>query len=203
MSTTAASIPVTQTTTPRFSEQLRDSAAFGAMFSDHVLVADYADGKWGDASIVPYGPMLLPAAPAVPRSPQYRRRTLKLPQDAWSRLDERARALNVTKAAVLLTIYAQTLARWAEEPRFSVMLTLYDRSELPPDAARTVGDFTSLMLLELELPAASFADRVRYALPGTLAYTARRAARVGRRLLSERRLRASSTPPGSGGSTRR
>lgn len=34
-------------------------------------------------------------------------------------------------------------------------------------------------------------DRVRYELPSTAAYTARRAARVGRRLLSERRLRAS------------
>lgn len=65
MSTTATSIPVTRTTTPRFSEQLRDSAAFGAVFSDHVLVADYAGGKWGDPAIVPYGPMALPPAPAV------------------------------------------------------------------------------------------------------------------------------------------
>ncbi|MDH4064965.1 MAG: branched-chain amino acid aminotransferase [Acidobacteriota bacterium] len=65
MSTTAASIPVTRTTAPRFSEQLRDSAAFGAVFSDHVLVADYANGRWGDPAIVPYGPMMLPPAPAV------------------------------------------------------------------------------------------------------------------------------------------
>ena len=35
------------------------------------------------------------------------------------------------------------------------------------------------------------ADRARYELPSTAAYTARRAARVGRRLLSKRRLRAS------------
>jgi branched-chain amino acid aminotransferase len=63
--TAAASIPVTRTSAPRFSEQLRDSAAFGAVFSDHLLVADYADGKWGDPVIVPYGPMPLPAAPAV------------------------------------------------------------------------------------------------------------------------------------------
>lgn len=58
-------IPVTRTATPRFSEALRDSAAFGAVFSDHVLVADYADGKWGDPVIVPYGPMHLPPAPGV------------------------------------------------------------------------------------------------------------------------------------------
>jgi len=65
VSTTAASIPVTRTSTPRFSEQLRDSAAFGAVFSDHVLVADYADGQWGEPAIVPYGQMTLAPAPAV------------------------------------------------------------------------------------------------------------------------------------------
>ena len=65
MSTTAASIPVTHTTTPRFSEQLRDSAAFGAVFSDHLLVADYEDGKWADPAIVPYGQMPMAPAPVV------------------------------------------------------------------------------------------------------------------------------------------
>jgi len=46
VSTSAASIPVTRSTSPRFSEQLRDTAAFGAVFSDHILVADYADRCW-------------------------------------------------------------------------------------------------------------------------------------------------------------
>ena len=52
MTTAALSIPVTRTTKPRFSESLRDTAAFGAVFSDHVLVAEYADGRWGDPAIV-------------------------------------------------------------------------------------------------------------------------------------------------------
>ncbi|UXI66269.1 non-ribosomal peptide synthetase [Tahibacter amnicola] len=107
------------------------------------------------------GPVL-PAAATPARAAQYRRRTHTLDHSAWARLDGRARALGVTKAAVLLTAYAQVLAQWSEERRFSIMLTLYDRSELPPDAARTVGDFTSLLLVELELPSVSFADRVRY-----------------------------------------
>lgn len=65
MSTAATSIPVTRTPTPRFSEELRDSAAFGAVFSDHILIAEYADGRWGDPTIVPYGAMPLPPAPSV------------------------------------------------------------------------------------------------------------------------------------------
>ena len=50
MPVSSPAIPVTRTTTPRFSEQLRDSAAFGAVFSDHVLVADYVGRTLGRAA---------------------------------------------------------------------------------------------------------------------------------------------------------
>ncbi len=60
-----ATIPVTKTTSSRLTPELRDKAAFGAVFADHMLVADYANGKWGEPRIVPYGSQLLPAAPAV------------------------------------------------------------------------------------------------------------------------------------------
>jgi branched-chain amino acid aminotransferase len=33
---------------------------FGSVFSDHMLVAEYRDGRWGDAAIRPYGPLPLP-----------------------------------------------------------------------------------------------------------------------------------------------
>lgn len=61
----AASIPVRQTSASRFSESLRDTAAFGAVLSDHVLVADYANGHWGEPAIVPFGEMPLGPAPSV------------------------------------------------------------------------------------------------------------------------------------------
>jgi branched-chain amino acid aminotransferase len=60
-----ATIPVTRTAAPRLTPELRDSAPFGAVFSDHILVADFVDGAWGEPRIVPYGPQALPAAPAV------------------------------------------------------------------------------------------------------------------------------------------
>jgi branched-chain amino acid aminotransferase len=44
----------------RLSAELRENAAFGTVFSDHMLVADYEDGRWGEAEILPYGPMPLP-----------------------------------------------------------------------------------------------------------------------------------------------
>ena len=60
-----ATIPVTKTTASRLTPELRDNAAFGAVFSDHMLIAEYAGGKWGEPRIVPYGTQPLPAAPAV------------------------------------------------------------------------------------------------------------------------------------------
>lgn len=36
-----------------------DSLAFGQVFTDHMFLADYYDGAWRDARIVPYGPFTL------------------------------------------------------------------------------------------------------------------------------------------------
>jgi len=58
-------ISVTRTTTPRFTETLRDTAPFGAVFTDHVLICDYADGHWGTPAIVPYQDMPLVPGPLV------------------------------------------------------------------------------------------------------------------------------------------
>ncbi len=34
-----------------------NNLGFGIYFSDHIFVSDYADGKWDEGKIVPYGPM--------------------------------------------------------------------------------------------------------------------------------------------------
>lgn len=60
-----ATIPVTRTPQSRLTPERRDRAPFGTVFTDHMLVADYADGRWGDPAIVPYGPQTWAAAPAV------------------------------------------------------------------------------------------------------------------------------------------
>ena len=40
-----ATIPITKTSASRMTPELRDNAAFGAVFSDHMLVADFVGGK--------------------------------------------------------------------------------------------------------------------------------------------------------------
>src|SRR5918992_5074891 len=58
-----ASLKVTRVDKSRLTEEVRERSAFGSAFADHMLVARYADGRWGEPEIVPYGPM--PLSPAL------------------------------------------------------------------------------------------------------------------------------------------
>lgn len=53
-------IKIRQTAKPRISGRNLAAEAFGTVFCDHLLAADYRDGKWTDARIEPYGPLALP-----------------------------------------------------------------------------------------------------------------------------------------------
>jgi len=53
-------IAVNHTSKSRLSEEVRENSEFGTVFSDHMLVADYQGGRWGEPEIIPYGPMPLP-----------------------------------------------------------------------------------------------------------------------------------------------
>ena len=50
------SITQTKVTKSRLSEVDLSNLAFGKTFTDHMLVADYYDGKWQKSEIIPYGP---------------------------------------------------------------------------------------------------------------------------------------------------
>jgi branched-chain amino acid aminotransferase len=54
---TALKIDVHKTTRSRISEMDLKNLQFGKHFSDHMFVAEYADGEWKSAQILPYGKM--------------------------------------------------------------------------------------------------------------------------------------------------
>lgn len=54
---------IQKSTNPRISEFDPNNFSFGSMFSDHMLICEYEDGKWGEIKILPYGP--LPFSPAM------------------------------------------------------------------------------------------------------------------------------------------
>jgi branched-chain amino acid aminotransferase len=53
-------ITVTRVSESRLTEKLRESSDFGTVFSDHMLVAEYENGAWNEARIVPYSALSLP-----------------------------------------------------------------------------------------------------------------------------------------------
>ncbi|MBK0378023.1 branched-chain amino acid aminotransferase [Mucilaginibacter segetis] len=56
-------IKITKTNHSRLNETDFNNLPFGKTFSDHMLMADYADGEWKNFEILPYGPIEL--SPAI------------------------------------------------------------------------------------------------------------------------------------------
>src|SRR5436309_7494154 len=63
------SFSVVRNPNPRSDEEraaILSAPGFGTYFTDHMVRIDYKDGAWGDAQLVPYGPLLLdPATSAL------------------------------------------------------------------------------------------------------------------------------------------
>jgi amino acid adenylation domain-containing protein len=112
----------------------------------------------------------LPLAPDLPlrinpaslERPVFHRRSHQLPAEQWTRLKKRAVAAGLTASGVLLAAFAETLAVWCSNPRFTLNLTLFNRLPLHPQVDRLIGDFTSLTLLEADCSdAGTFEERAR------------------------------------------
>jgi branched-chain amino acid aminotransferase len=63
MTTDTLDIKITKTSQPRLAQTDFSKLVFGHTFTDHMLVADYADGEWKNFQIVPYGEIGL--SPAI------------------------------------------------------------------------------------------------------------------------------------------
>ncbi|ORT47783.1 condensation domain-containing protein, partial [Frankia sp. KB5] len=77
-------------------------------------------------------------------------------------LTERARRHGVTPAVTLATAFAEVIGAWSAGPRFLLNLPLFDRDPLHPDVDLLVGDFSSSLLLDIDLgEPLPFAERAR------------------------------------------
>ncbi len=112
----------------------------------------------------------LPGAPELPLldnptktgPARFRRYELKLGAGEWSALQDAAARQTLTPSAVVLAVYAEIIARWSRQARFTLDLTLLNRLPLHPDIGRIVGDFTSVELLAVEHDrTATFTERAK------------------------------------------
>jgi amino acid adenylation domain-containing protein len=111
----------------------------------------------------------LPPAPELPlltnpgarEYTRFVRRQAQLERADWGRLKARAQRAGLTPSGMLLAAFADVLAIWSKQPRFTINLTLFNRLPLHPQVNDIVGDFTSLTPLAITMDDASFEGRAR------------------------------------------
>ena len=110
----------------------------------------------------------LPTAPMLPvrtRSAEEHRTVRhhhRLEPEAKARLLAAAHERGVTPAMALASVFAEVIGRWSAEPRFLLNLPLFHRDPVHPQIDQVVGDFTSSVLLDVDVRTqASVLDRAR------------------------------------------
>gem|GEM_PF-145609 len=109
----------------------------------------------------------LPTAPQLPLAksaadivkPVFVRRIDRLEQGTWEALRNRALKFKLPPSAALCAAFSTVLAKWSESSHFTINMTTYARPQVHPDVDKLVGDFTSTMLLEVEVRDEPFLQR--------------------------------------------
>ncbi|MFD4439829.1 amino acid adenylation domain-containing protein [Nocardia sp. NPDC058519] len=110
----------------------------------------------------------LPGAPELPLAQHISdpNRTIRLhrwlsPQ-AKAQVFDAAHARGITPAMALASVFAETIGGWSAQRRFLLNLPLFHREPVHPQVDGVVGDFTSSVLLEVDVTEpATVADRAR------------------------------------------
>ncbi|MFD0365984.1 amino acid adenylation domain-containing protein [Nocardia sp. GCM10030253] len=112
----------------------------------------------------------LPGAPELPTVPVGERtaphRTVRydhwLAPEAKQRLLAAAHRRGITPAMALAAVFAETIGGWSAQSRFLLNVPLFQREPVHPDIDRVIGDFTSSIMLEVDVTEnLSVADRAR------------------------------------------
>lgn len=99
-----------------------------------------------------------PEAPALPLSCppdklteiRFVRREARIGAAVWNRLKRRASECGLTPSALLCAAYADNLSAWTESPRFCLNLPAFNRVAVHEEIGEVIGDFTSVLLLEVD-----------------------------------------------------
>lgn len=98
-----------------------------------------------------------PEAPVLPirqvsskEKHMFTRHKYWLSKEQWKQFEKQAARRNLTPSAALLTLYSEVLSAWSGQNRFAIMLTVFSRDPVHPQIEKLVGDFTRLVLLDIQ-----------------------------------------------------
>lgn len=100
-----------------------------------------------------------PSAPALPLKcqaeqiahPHFLRKQKTINMGRWNKLKSVAKDKGITPSVLLATIYARVLGQWSNQQKFGLNVTIFNRYPFNPDVQDMIGDFTSVILLEVKL----------------------------------------------------
>ena len=100
----------------------------------------------------------MPDAPELPtysqlndEDPPFIRRKGTLSSSEWQSFKKTASHYQVTPAALLLTLFGETLKIWSKSSQFMLNVMFFNRPQLHPDMDRVVGNFSTTLLLQMDL----------------------------------------------------
>lgn len=114
-----------------------------------------ADREWWAQRLddLPGGPQL-PSPPIAAVGPaRVQRMNHRLDAQAAQRLFAAARNYGVTPAAALAAAFAAAVGGWSAQPRFLLNVPLFQRRPVHPEIDRVSGDFSSSILLDVDVRA--------------------------------------------------
>jgi mycobactin phenyloxazoline synthetase len=110
------------------------------------------------------GPPELPTVPVGDRAAPHRtvRHDHWIAPEAKQHLVAGAHRRGITPAMALAAVFADTIGGWSAQDRFLLNVPLFQRESVHQDIDRVIGDFTSSIMLEVDLAAdLSVAERAR------------------------------------------
>ncbi|CVI64915.1 Phenyloxazoline synthase MbtB [Clostridiales bacterium CHKCI001] len=101
---------------------------------------------------MPFGPELpLAKETSTLTETRFKRRIVRLQREEWNTLQRKAAENQITPAIMLLSAYAVILERWSSNKKFLINIPFFNRKTEYTGIEEVVADFTTLLLLEVDM----------------------------------------------------
>ena len=102
---------------------------------------------------------LLAPAPELPlkkelsevKNPHFKRQQEIINNNIWENIKKEARNREITTSALLCSVYAAVLGYWSNQKELTINVTVFTRYPFNPNVNNIIGDFTSVILLDVKL----------------------------------------------------
>lgn len=94
--------------------------------------------------------------------PHFARLSKTFSVEEWKIIKGVSQQMNVSASSLLCAAFAEVLAYWSNQQEFAINFTVFNRYPFHQDVDNIIGDFTSVMLIAINLePDSSFWDRAK------------------------------------------